>query len=328
MRSLVALAIFATSSSFGYASFDMLLVGNNYLGNGESYHVSSYDPVNRVDLGSFGSGVLTDAVLDVAVDQASNTAYVLTNTKIAMFDYNTGELKGAAESPSAGIRSIHFNRESNTVTFGPGDGGVLNGGPIYTQNLAATGVAFGSAFQGHAPIQRSGSSNYFGFGATQSPGNNLQSAVWNPSGGLINSGVTTIGFGGSNVFRDAAWSGTSLYGVSSVSGGPGTAIWLSSTTASTASTPVQQLTIHAGAIGIGASSARNIVAGHGGGFWIKTGNVFSSYHPVLGAGPTISLGAIGGVADLTGMAIVLAPEPVSLVVLSLGAIYILRRRRG
>ncbi|MCE9557367.1 MAG: hypothetical protein K8R88_00300 [Armatimonadetes bacterium] len=328
MRSLVALAIFATSSSFGFASFDMLLIGNNYLGNGESYKVTRYDPVNRVDLGSFGSGVLPDAVLDVAVDQASNTAYVLTATKIAMFDYNTGELKGAAESPVLGSRSIHFNRESSTVTFGPGDGGVLNNSPIYSQSLAFTGAFFVSAFQGHAPIQRSGSTNYFGFGATQVFGNNLQSAVWNPSGALINSGVTNIAFSGSNVLRDAAWSGTNLYGVSSVSGGPGTAIWLSSTTASTASAPIQQLTIHAAVPGIGASSARNIVAGHGGGLWIKTGNVFSSYHPVLGAGPTISLGAIGGVADLTGMAIVLAPEPGPIAVLCLGATYILKRRRG
>ncbi|MBL8048475.1 MAG: PEP-CTERM sorting domain-containing protein [Chthonomonas sp.] len=90
MRSLVVLSLAACAAS-ALASFDMML-----LANGIDNRIHRYDPANNVALGSFP---VNGSITDIAVNQSANTVYTLlpsgSSTGIAKYNYNTGAYLGA-----------------------------------------------------------------------------------------------------------------------------------------------------------------------------------------------------------------------------------------
>ncbi|MCE9558838.1 MAG: PEP-CTERM sorting domain-containing protein [Armatimonadetes bacterium] len=322
MRSLSLLVFSVAMAAQASASFDMMLIGNN---SGGDFRVSRWDPVNRVSLGSFGSGILTGAVEDVAVNQATGVAYVISANRILTFNYNTGEYLGLGPS-SAGLGAIQYNSTSGTVTLGNGYGTGNINQQAYNADLSSAGFSFGSVYVSSAPLRRTGSSNYFAFTLEGSSPFNLSASTWSSAGSFLTVASTGIPFNNvnnGNGLHDSAFSGTKMYGVQWDSSTGTSALWSSETSTGFAATPVLLQTFHSAASNL---IRRGISAAHNGGLWVKTGNQYSSYIPGLGMGPTQSLSSLGAAADLTGIAVIVAPEPGSLSVLGLGALVLLRRK--
>lgn len=187
--------LFVTSPISVFASFEMNLILER---NGGLGQVRRYDPVNNVNLGTFGFGTMGPGRA-IALNQSINTAYVLdqmgSNTVVHRYNYNTGEFRGSfiasgisgareievapnGELMIAGIRSglssVHTFSESGTylssVTFYSGntamdmvrlaDGRTLAAGyrpfgsivEYYMTAYAANGSAIGYTFLGSAPL--------------------------------------------------------------------------------------------------------------------------------------------------------------------------------
>jgi hypothetical protein len=108
-----SLAILSTSAVF--ASFEMALL----IESGSS-EIRRVDPENRVILGSFGASRLLNPRA-IAVDQANNNAYVLNEYgngfgRITVLNYNTGEYVREWSLGVSGLAGI------NSMTFRPGTG--------------------------------------------------------------------------------------------------------------------------------------------------------------------------------------------------------------
>lgn len=323
-HSIFAFALLAAAHS--HASFDLMLIGNN---SGGDYRVSRWDPINRVSLGSFGSGIITAPVEDVAVVPGSDTAWVISNGAIYKFNYSTGEFQGASGQMYSTVSSnISYDSGGNFFTVGSGQGSGIIGQTVFTQNLTLGPVSFGATYSASAPIRRSGSSNYYAFTLEGVSPYNLSVSTWNSSGTFLTVASTGIAWTNSpygNGFHDAAFSGTKLYGVQWDSITNNTRLWSSETSSGFAATPVIVTSLHGSNTG---NVRRSISAGHNGMLWVRTGNIYSSYLPGLGSGPSYTMSALGTASDLTGMAVVVAPEPASLLALSAALVGLLKRRKS
>ena len=125
MRSLVALSLIF-SGAVVHASFEMMLITDPY---GKAIH--RFDPINRVSLGSFGTGMLNPNA--VCVNQALNVAYVADGGQgIRAFNYFTGDLLYSV--PVSGMdnfRSISTTPDGNLM---------VNDGTIVRKVNANTGA--------------------------------------------------------------------------------------------------------------------------------------------------------------------------------------------
>jgi hypothetical protein len=298
----------------------MLLMGDN---TGNNFKVTRYDPVTRMSLGSFGLGIINHAVRDVAVDQSTNRAFVLSaGGRINAFNYNTGEWLGAGTT--ANYTAIAYNSGSNTLTFGDGNGSGVSGGSqvLNANSLTPTGVGFPSTFISTAALQRPGTTNYFMHTLASFGGFNPSTRVWDANGNLLDSQFGPNAWDGANGVRDSVFNGNFMFGLIADASGTNNTLVSSSVTNTTMSLP----SVVAGFTSSPSGSAtRSIVVGHNGLMWVKVGNELRSYHPVNGFGAANILPV--SISDSTGMAIVVAPEPASMFALGLGALTLLRRRR-
>lgn len=320
MRCTTVVSFLLATTAFAHASFEMLLIGDN---SGGTFKVTRYDPVSRLSLGSFGLGILNHRVRDVAVDQTRNKAFVLSDGgRVNAFNYNTGEWLGAASMGSSNYLAIAYNAGSDTLTFGEGFGSGANGGiQVMNSNLTPTGVSFPSTFISTAPIQRPGSTNYFMHTLASNSPFNPATRVWDATGNLLDNQVGPDAWNGTNGVRDSAFVGNAMYGLIVDAAGTSNTLVSSSVTATTLGLPsvVSSFT----SIGSGGAT-RSLSVGHNGLMWVKVGNELRSYHQINGfSAPTILSGSN---TDLTGMAIIVAPEPGSLFALGLGAFLCVRRR--
>lgn len=323
MRSLLCVSLLVAVLPAAQASYDLMLIGNN---SGGDFRVSRWDPVNRVSLGSFGSGVITSAVRDVAVNPVTGIAYVLVDSRILMFNYSSGVYLGASAGfVDSGAYAIQFNPSSQLLTLGSGYGSGLTTLPALNTSLNPTSVVFGSIYASSAPLQRSGSSNYFAFTLEGFSPYNLSTGTWSSTGSFLNVSGSSTPWIGTNGTHDSAFSGTTMYGVQHDTTTGQTALWTSQTSSGIATSPAFLALIHTAT---STSTFRSISQAHNGALWVKTGNQYASYLPGIGFAPTQSLASLGSTADLTGMAVIIAPEPGSLGVLALGAAWMLRRRRS
>lgn len=109
MRSLVVLS-FVISASVAHASFEMMLIEDAY---GDKIH--RFDPVNRVSLGSFGNGILSNAG-PICVNSAVNTAYVADFGGVRAFNYFTGELLSSIPISGMGLlKSMSLTPDGNLM---------------------------------------------------------------------------------------------------------------------------------------------------------------------------------------------------------------------
>lgn len=320
MRCATVLSFLFVTSSLAQASFEMLLMGDN---TGNNFKVTRYDPVTRMSLGSFGLGIINHAVRDVAVDQSTNRAFVLSaGGRINAFNYNTGEWLGAGTNNSSGHNSIAYNSGSNTLTFGEGNGSGVSGGfqVLNANTLAPTGLGFPSTFVSTAPLQRPGTTNYFMHTLASFGGFNPSTRVWDANGNLLDSQFGPNAWDGANGVRDSVFSGNFMYGL--VTNGTGT---LDTLVSSSVTNTTMSLPSVVESFASSGTATRSIAVGHNGLLWVKVGTQLRSYHPVNGFSAANTLP--GSMSDLTGMAIVVAPEPTSMFALGLGALTLLRRRR-
>jgi hypothetical protein len=317
MRVYLSLVV-AVASVHSYASFDLMLIGNN---SGGDFRVSRWDPINRLSLGSFGSGILTGPVQDVAVNKNSGEAFVLTNGRLWKFNYSTGAFIGVSNSIPF-YSTLSFDPNDGIITVGEGTGSGVIGTQSYTASLTPTGSVFAGVYVSTAPLKRPGSSRYFGFALEGLSPFNRTSATWNADGTLVTVQGSTS-WNQFNGMQDSAFSGTKLYGVSYDTVTSQSKLWSSETSSGVAAASVDLATFHAAA---SSGTRRSISAAHNGGLWVKTGNQYSSYVPDAGFAPTQSLASLGAAAELTGMAVILAPEPGGMVALALGSLILLRRR--
>lgn len=321
MRCATVLSFLFVTSSFAQASFEMLLMGDN---SGGTFKVARYDPVTRMSLGSFGLGIINHPVRDVAVDQSTNRAFVLsTGGRVNAFNYNTGEWLGAGSINNSSYSTMAYNSASDTLTFGEGFGSGVSGGiQVLSSNLTPTGLSFPSTFVSTPAIQRPGSTNYFMYTLSSSGGFNPSTRVWDANGNLLDSQFGPNAWDGANGVRDAVFNGNTLYGIVVDVAGTSNTLVTSSTTATTMGLPsvVSSFTSTAGG-----GAYRSLCVGHNGLMWVKAGNELRSFHPVNGFSTANILP--GTSLESTGMAIVVAPEPASMFALGLGALTLLRRRR-
>ena len=162
MRSF-ALTLALLSGSAAFASFDLMLLGDNTTAGSE--RVIRYDPVNRVQLGSFGQGFLNAAVSDVAVDQSTNRAFVLqVNGGVRVFNYSTGAFIDGFTLPSSNYGAIGFDAASNRITFGHGGGSGVSPGRVYDASTFGLAADLAGTFMATAPLRRPGTSWYASYG--------------------------------------------------------------------------------------------------------------------------------------------------------------------
>lgn len=303
-----------------------MLIGNN---SGGDYRVSRWDPINRVSLGSFGSGIITAPVEDVAVVPGLDTAWVIANGAVYKFNYSTGEFQGASQQIfNPFTANISYDSVGNFFTTGQGQGSGIISQPVLQQNLTTGSVSFGATYSSSAPIRRSGNSNFFAFTLEGVAPFNLSVSTWNSSGTFLSVASTGTAWSGSangNGFHDAAFSGTKLYGVQWDPVTSNSRLWSSETSSGFGAAPVLVASYH----GSNPNTVRrSISAGHNGMLWVRTGNIYSSYLPGLGLGPSYTMSSLGAATDLTGMAVVVAPEPASLLALSAALVGLLKRRKS
>ncbi len=321
MRSLFALALVAVPA-FSIASFDMMLIGTNSSSN---YRVSRYDPVNRISLGSFGQGIIASVVDDVAVDQTTSTAYVLSGqSNVYRFNYNTGEFLGVVGGLSGG-NTMNFDPVSRRFTIASATG---SGGSVYNEDfsLYLGGITPAGAFIGGAPVYNAATNKWYSMAYTNANPFNLVSQTWNSDfTGGINSAASSLTYNaGYELGEKSIVLGNKLYTL---------------TYQRTAGTYLYSSTIdnsgNAGAPTLfgntnGSSGGylnHSIVAGHNGLAWTLCGNVLRGFHPVTGFGTPVTLSGLGTANELRGAAIVLAPEPGTMIALGVGLATLARRRR-
>ncbi len=306
-------ALLVTAAS--HASFDLMLLGDNSTAGSE--RVIRYDPVNRVQLGSFGQGFLNAAVADVAVDGATGRAFVLqVNGGVRVFNYNTGDfIDGFTLSGSYG--AIAFDSTSNRITFGQGGGNGITPGKVYDANTLSLAADLTGTFMATAPLRRPGTSWYASYGIDLAVANHI-AYRHSITGGAPLSSTTITSFASSSSPREAIFTADNrLMGV--LPGGGGIQLWSIGTDAS-------------GFVGshttttVPATFANNldIANGHGNLAYILNGSSVLSYH--TGLNQVMGTQTLAS-STYQGMAVVVAPEPGTMLALAGGVLALLRKRR-
>lgn len=112
---LAALGFASLMSGAALASFDLALVSD-----AGTNTIHRFDPILNVYLGSFGGGILVNP-RGVALDQASNSAYVLdASDRVTRWNYNTGAFISSFSSGVVGATYLNRNGDGTLNVAGAG----------------------------------------------------------------------------------------------------------------------------------------------------------------------------------------------------------------
>jgi len=316
------LAMVAVVGGPASATYDLMFVGENPVGG--QARVWRYDPVARRTLGTFGEGFISGTISSVAVDASRGIAYVQNSVgRISQFDYSTGVLLRALNIGSA-WGEISVDPVTGYLLLGNGQGSGWN--PSYSLDFSTGGVVatYRDFFHGSAPLRRPGGTHVFSFGLSTSAVTLAASAY--PVGGGARAGLVDSGaaWTGANAVRASAFSGTNgttFYGLAN--DGATNRLYRVSTSATdfvgSISQPFNVASL---------SSSVGLVAGHGDLLYLRNGAQIIQFetttNQVIG---TQSL-PFGTNSTLAGMAIVVAPEPGTMLALGVGLVALVRRRRS
>jgi hypothetical protein len=322
---LVFVLLGAVAASF--ASFElMLLAGNN--------GVHRYDPQSNVLLGRFAE--YDGTIYDVAVDSTRpGEAVTLTgNGGVNRYDYSTGEFRGGFT-----VGSFFINERPRISVMANGNilytaYTVAEGRPI-TKMYSSTGVLlstlddFGPAYQSLDSIQTS--DGKIRTLVRASSGTNFNFYVFNYSSAGVYEGFATIESGSlaNNTFGTLGIMNGRLWASSGNSAAdPGRlAYWPGSITGTATQIIISSYTI--------VSGATNYVGGHNGiGYMMHSfldlgvrKNRLIRYNPNINAANSTVF--VNGLDDqIYGSAIVVAPEPGTMIALGLGLAAVVRRRKN
>lgn len=306
-RVIAGMATLGLSVS-SFASFELALISDN-----TTKTIHRYDVDSGVYLGSFGANRLTGTVGSVCIDQSINAAYVADGSSIKKFDYNTGEYLGFM-----------------TVT-----------GPIRQMNLANDGrLIVANTAAGAGP-------NIYTFGSTTpttTPGYNTTTIV---AAGIQsqNGGYNDL-LNDTSIYRLVGRSNPANIPTSYVAGGSATGVdmagrnnrlsyvfsggWFTWGIAST--------TAAGGVVGLSFASAPTLTAGYS-----LTGTSFGHVdaYAVATNGTASQMGFFdianfnvtvrnlpSQIQNARDVAVVVAPEPASMLALGSGIALLIRRRRN
>lgn len=314
MRGLV-LCLVGVVAATADASFEMMLIGEV---SASGSRVMRYDPESRINLGSFGLGRIPGDVRDVAVDKASNECFVLsTGGAVTRFNYNTGEYLGAVPVSNL-YSSINYSAARNG--FLVGGYGLANVSPsrFFDRNSVTSSFSAGG-FSTSAPYE---AGTVTVLGASTLAASPIIATGVQPTLALSTAFTSTLPTGYTNSYSEFVHSGSRLLGAYVTPTG---------FVAATRFNMVGASLISAGDFGFnfGLPGARfSMAMGHGNLMYALNGDTISAVDLTINTlmGSWTVTGPAAG--TLRGMAIVIAPEPSSMVALSglvLGAVA--RRRR-
>lgn len=301
MRALWTGALIAVCASQAMASFELLLVSDS-----GSDTIRRFDPVSGAAFGSFGGGFLVDPV-GVAVNTVLGEAVVADagGRRITYWNYNTGEYLRTSIVPS-GVTYLNQNPDG-TVNL------------AYSNRVVRYGWGFGSPIATYA-------------GAS---GLTVQQGMLQADGRLYVSHRDSV-----NVayrWHDAPTG--ALIGTTNWVADRTVAIGSHSVNVYASTTSVAfEVDIHGNgpffqfaSFLSGYDAVAGVAAGHGSAAYAavrSTGGTWEVRRYDALANVVMPGFAVGQLTTPTGMAIVVAPEPASLVALGLGALALMRRRRN
>lgn len=140
---LTLVLISTVLASFGSASFEMALITVDGNRPGGGSYVQRWDPVDRINLGTFGSSYLTSAK---AIVNRNGIAYVLdrptnTHSTVYRFDYNTGAYLGETNFAGYKLNQIDLANNGDLLVTGQDSGNAwvakqFNLAGVETKNIA------------------------------------------------------------------------------------------------------------------------------------------------------------------------------------------------
>lgn len=290
------------------ASFELLLVTD--LANNVVHRV---DGDSGTYLGTFGRNILSFPT-GIAINQATQTAFVTSNSGLSAFNYNTGEHLWT--NPDV-TRAVDLALRANGDLIGGVSGMAVPLGLYWFPSPATTTTT--PWFTGPMAVYRGAAvdSNDFFYAADAS---NNRVVRWHPSTSNVFNAVSANGsFSGIGAL---AARGTELLGVSSTG----------------ALTLVNTLSMTAGSASSAAAgswtSAADVAFGHGGTAWaVGRAGTTTRFQAYARSNSSFGYRTIGGgfamsqIGEASGLAVVVAPEPGTMTALGLGALALLRRRR-
>lgn len=302
-----------------------MLLGDNTTSG--SQRIQRYDPVNRVTLGTFGQGLFNQNIQSIAVDSRTTRAYVLDAVGIVrVFNYNTGDFLDAFTTNTT-YRSINFDAVSGNLTFGGGFGvGVQSSTIFSTEGAPLVNFANGGDTVYFAPIRR-GTDSWFQYWGLN-PGFQSVFAARRldaTSGAQLSGSVNGQAVSGGEAVRSSMFFSNGSLGYLRLSAGN---LILSGLQAG--SNGYIGSTFELANLGASTNENVNMVRGHGEQVYILNGNSLIGYH----SGIAVPLGShtmnFATASNIRGMAIIVAPEPTSLAIISIGfgIAGLLRRRKS
>ncbi len=312
MRCLFLLAGLA-ATGFAVASFDLVLVADNTgdVTGPVTTKIHRYDGGSGTYLGNFGLG--TGLIRDMAVNQAANELYTVNDVnRLYVVDYNTGDIK--REFAITGT-SVKFHNgvlyRSNGSTLSTVN--LLTGATTTVINWSQTITDFAFANNGSLVLFNGTTSNLQGY-----------------SSGLVAGGlVTTIGFSANSVRISPDFgAGNNL-----------TLMGLSPSTATASTTVFTTYSVNNAGTPTGVSSGNyftsftnnfvDLAPAHYG-YWMLGKNGTGAnmlYHFGTSLGAPQNFVATPQVTTAGPIAVVLAPEPGTMIALGAGIAALLRRKR-
>ncbi len=312
----------ALGSSGAFASFELVMVGDS-----ATKSIHRFDGSTGAYLGSFGSGHFAN-IQNFTIDQATNSAYVsdgvLGLTRV--FNYNTG-------AHLFDYQNIGSNGTSQTLSRTPTGffAGYYSGGwGIHDNSGAQTSFVLGLQVGGTNPIAMASARHQSGIvvGAAFSGASAAVASLQ-----LLNPNLTTATAKTPDVTDMGPW--TEL-GQVSLSGNTG--IWLTTNgrarvfAVNSAGTNISLTGGSYAPEGFAVGTMRGIGMGHGRTVYVSgrdAGNTTGIItRGVLGSTMSLSTFGSGILQQPMMMQVVVAPEPGTLVALSLGALLLRRRKKS
>lgn len=294
-RSLfICLAI--SSAVVSHASYELLLAVDQGMDR-----VHRFDPVTGLSLGSFGEGMMVNPT-KIALDRSAGIAYVTNFSlqSVQKWNYSTGEYLGDLVNSLGNAYGIARLNNGNIAVANGALVQVYNPAGGFLNSFATTGFGLGTD------------------GANLFVGEFGQIRKFKENGTLLGTVTTSLANDDINVRGETAYTGGGGYGNTFGRFNPQSMTGFTQFTvgnlANTGNVEATALS-HGAFLYVPGRATDDITRG-----------VFSRYHTTAGFGVS-TFGNLPNTSRITGMEIVLAPEPGSLAVFGLGLIALMRKRR-
>ncbi len=319
VRAFISFALLAVSG-MASASFEMVIFADS------TGKIHRYDPENNVYLGAISNFQVTSAN-SMAVDQSRNRVYVGQGNRVHTFDYNTGGYFGSYQATAGSIVHMSVGGSGNVLVTGISPVATLRTfvySPLGTYLLpldAIAGDAVIGAVEnpagGYITISRAGSDYYKNTNAS--------------SGALSISENFHIGVGAGNLYTGVGMMGSNLFAW----GQNGAAI--NSGLSRNVAFPVGSIVNSpGGTVNAGETTSNSGGLLHSGTFVSVTSTTsggFTDLRFLYRSSTTSSVASsqifmsLTGSRTIVGTGTVIAPEPGSLIMISIGLAGLAKRRK-